>query len=231
MIEEKRRIIHSIIYPAIFVVLLWLVKLIEVITRADFSAFGLLPLHAKGLLGIITAPFLHAGFSHLSANSVPLFILGGLLFYFYRELAWRIIIMVWLITGIWVWVFARGDAVHIGASGIVYGLAAFLFLSGILRRDTKLMAITLLITFTYGGMVWGVFPQLFPRENISWESHLMGILAGVVLAIFYRKAGPQRKQYEWETEEDEDEGSDTFENNDQGSNSKSGPDIHYHYKE
>jgi len=205
MNNERGKIIQSLIYPALFVILIWLVKLFELTFKIDLSEYGLQPLHFKGLLGIITAPLLHEGFSHLFANSVPLFLLGGLLFYFYEEIAWRILILIYLLTGIWVWVFARGDSVHIGASGVVYGLAAFLFLSGIIRRETKLMAITLLTTFLYGGMVWGIFPQFFPLKQISWESHLMGLLAGSILAFYYRKSGPQRKIYEWEEDEEEDE--------------------------
>ena len=205
MNEERGKIIESLIYPALFVVILWLVKIFEVTFKTDLSQYGLQPLHLKGLMGIITSPLLHEGFSHLFANSVPLFLLGALLFYFYREIAWKILILIYLLTGIWVWVFARGNAVHIGASGVVYGLAAFLFLSGIIRRETKLMAITLLTAFLYGGMVWGIFPQFFPMKQISWESHLMGLLAGSVLAIYYRKSGPQRKKYEWEDEGEEDE--------------------------
>jgi membrane associated rhomboid family serine protease len=210
MNEERNGIIRALIYPAIFVVLIWLVKLFEITFKIDLAPFGLQPLSVPGLLGIITAPFLHEGFSHLFANSIPLFFLGGLLFFFYKELAWRTLILITLLTGIWVWVFARGNAVHIGASGVVYGLASFLFLSGIIRRETKLMAITLLTTFLYGSMVWGVFPQFFPMKQISWESHLMGLLAGALVAFYFRNKGPQRKKYEWEDEEEDQESAEEF---------------------
>jgi len=234
MNEDRRKILKSLIYPAILVIVMWMVKIIEITFTIDLIQYGLIPLNAKGLLGIITSPFLHEGLSHLFGNSVPLFVLGGLLFYFYPELAWRVLLLIYLITGMWVWVFARGPGIHIGASGIVNGLAAFLFLSGILRRETKLMAITLLITFLYGGIVWGVFPQLFPQQNISWESHLMGLMAGAMLAIYYKKAGPQRVQYEWE-DEDENEDSSKNENNPpdntgQSRDSTGSSDVIYHYK-
>jgi membrane associated rhomboid family serine protease len=208
MQDEKKRMIHSLIFPGIFVVLMWLVKITEVIFNIDLGVYGLAPLQWKGLAGILTAPFLHVSFSHLSANTLPFLILGGMLFYFYRSIAWKIFCLIWLTTGLWVWFFARGDSVHIGASGMVYGMASFLFLSGILRRDSRLMAITMLIAFLYGGLVWGIFPQLFPRQPISWESHLMGLLAGVVLAIYYRNSGPQRKIYDWENEEENEEDED-----------------------
>ena len=232
MNEEKRKILRSLIFPAILVIIIWIVKIVEVTFNINLAVYGLIPLNARGLIGILTSPFLHEGFAHLFGNSVPLFLLGALLFYFYRELAWRILLLIYLVTGIWVWVFARGSGIHIGASGVVYGLAAFLFLSGILRREGKLMAITLLIAFLYGGMVWGVFPQFFPREHISWESHLMGLLAGTILAIYYRKTGPQRIKYDWEDEEDDDTEPDDSSTDDPSHSidSTGNEDITYHYK-
>jgi membrane associated rhomboid family serine protease len=227
MNEDQRRIYYSMIYPLLFVVIIWIVRLVEVIFRVDLGQYGLQPLHIRGLIGIITAPLLHVSFSHLFANTIPLLVLGTLLFYFYRVLAWRVLFLIWFLTGLWVWFFARGDSVHIGASGIIYGLAAFLFFSGIIRRDARLMSITLLISFLYGGMVWGVFPQFFPQERISWESHLMGLLAGTILAIYYRKSGPQRKIYDWE-EEDDDE--DSTGQDDSGENDPF-PGIRYYRKE
>jgi membrane associated rhomboid family serine protease len=236
MNEERQKILRSLIYPAIIVSVMWIVKLVEITFSIDLIQYGLIPLNVRGLLGILTSPFLHEGFSHLFGNSVPFFVLGGLLFYFYPELAWRVLVLIYLITGTWVWVFARGTGVHIGASGIVNGLAAFLFLSGILRRETKLMAITLLTTFLYGGLIWGIFPQFFPLKNISWESHLMGLMAGAVLAIYYRKTGPQRVRYDWETEDDDEntDEDDTInkpkDDMSQKSDSTGSSDVIYHYK-
>jgi membrane associated rhomboid family serine protease len=236
MNDERRKILQSLIYPLVIVLVMWIVKLVEITFSIDLTQYGLIPLNARGLLGIITSPFLHEGFSHLFGNSVPIFVLSGLLFYFYPELAWRVLLLIYLITGIWVWVFARGTGVHIGASGIVNGLAAFLFLSGILRRETKLMAITLLTAFLYGSIIWGIFPQFFPLKNISWESHLMGLMAGAILAIYYRKTGPQRMQYDWETEDDNEEIDENENVNKPGdgtgqSGDSTGPsDVIYHYK-
>lgn len=202
---ERKRFVASFILPAAFVIFLWAVKGFEWVTNTDLSVYGLQPLKWAGLIGIITAPLLHAGVSHLFANSIPLFVLGGFLIYFYKSLSVRIFMIIWLATGLWVWVFARSGGIHIGASGIVYGLASFLFFSGIIRREITLMAVTLLVTFLYGGMVWGVFPEFFPNQRISWESHLMGFLIGLILAIYYRNSGPQRKIYTWEKEEEEDD--------------------------
>ncbi len=222
--EEKLKIFRSIRSPVILVLIIWAVKLADIVLDLDLNRFGLYPLQVKGLPGILTCPFLHADFAHLFANTIPLLVLGSFLFYFYRPIAWMILLSIYLVTGIWVWVFARGGAAHIGASGIIYGLASFLFFSGMIRRESGLLVITMLVAFLYGGLVWGVFPQLFPDQPISWESHMMGLLAGLILAVYYRKDGPQRKKWEWEDEEEEeDEG-----NPPPSSGRWSEPDVTYH---
>ncbi|HNW73291.1 MAG: rhomboid family intramembrane serine protease [Bacteroidales bacterium] len=201
--QEKHRLLNSILFPALFVVVLWLVKGIDILFNLDLNQYGLYPLRIRGLPGILISPFLHANLSHLFANSIPLFLLSAFLFYFYEEISWMILILIYLITGFLVWVYARGDAVHVGASGVIYGLASFLFLSGIIRKEKGLMVLTLLVTFLYGGLIWGIFPQFFPNQPISWESHLMGLLAGIILALYYKNSGPQKKEWIWEEEENE----------------------------
>jgi membrane associated rhomboid family serine protease len=205
--EEKIRFYRSFFYPTIFLILLWLIKGADILFDLGLNNWGLYPLQVKGLLGIFTSPFLHADLAHLFANSIPLLVLGAFLFYFYKDIAWMILGLLYLMTGIWVWVYARGNAGHIGASGIIYGLASFLFFSGIIRREKSLLVITLLVAFLYGGLIWGIFPQLFPNQPISWESHLMGLLAGIVLALYYRNQGPQRKSWDWGDEDEDDDGS------------------------
>ena len=197
MQDEKHRFINSLLYPTIFLVIIWLVKIIEVIFKSDFYVYGIFPLTAGGLKGILFSPFIHGDFSHLISNSMPLLVLGSALFYFYRPVAFRFLAFSLFITGFWVWVVAR-PSYHIGASGIIYSLAAFLFTSGVIRKHPRLMAISLLVVFIYGGMVWGVFPI---KERVSWESHLMGMTCGVFLAFFFKKHGPKRKLYSWDYEE------------------------------
>jgi membrane associated rhomboid family serine protease len=201
MDSDKKRLINSFILPALFVFLLWVIKVIEWIGGFSLGFLGVYPLSPKGLIGIVTAPLIHSDFSHLAANSVPLFILGAALVYFYREISLKVFFLIYLMVGVWVWVFAR-EAYHIGASGIVYGLASFIFLSGLIRRNSRLIALAMVVAFLYGSFVWGVFPEFFPEQNISWESHLMGIIAGSILAVYYRKEGPQREKYSWEIEEE-----------------------------
>ena len=191
------------LFPLMVVVVMWVVKLVETVLKADFSNYGILPLTTNGLVGIITAPFIHADFEHLTANTVPMFITVSIIFYFYREIAFKVFFLVWIFTDVWVWSFARGTSFHIGASGLVYGYVTFLLFSGLIRRNARLMAISMLIIFLYGGFFWGIFPDFFPHRNISWESHLMGGLSGLILAIFYRKQGMQREVYHWEDEDDD----------------------------
>lgn len=199
---EERKMLRSMAIPGMLVFLMWVVRAVESIGSYDFAWLGVYPLRWQGLPGIITAPFIHGDFSHLIANSVPLIILGSALFYFYKDLSLRIILFIWLFSGFWVWIAAR-PAYHIGASGVVYGLAAFILVSGIIRRHTGLMALALIVVFLYGSLIWGIFPEFFPGKNISWEAHLFGMISGILLAFYYRKEGPQRKVYEWEMEEDE----------------------------
>jgi membrane associated rhomboid family serine protease len=204
MREEEKRMIRSMVFPFLLVLLLWAVRIIQSIGGYDLGSLGIYPLEWSGLVGIITAPFIHGDFSHLLSNTLPLIVLGSALFYFYKDLAPRIFGLIWIITGFWVWVAAR-PAYHIGASGVVYGLAMFIFASGVIRKHTGLMAVALVVVFLYGSLVWGIFPEFFPGKNISWESHLMGLVAGLILAVYYRKEGPQRRKYQWEIEEEEEE--------------------------
>jgi len=230
MRTEERSILKSLVYPFLFLSLMWVVKIFEVSSGIDLAFLGVFPLKASGLIGIITAPLIHSDFSHLGANSLPILILGASIFYFYRDIAIKIILLIYLLSGSWVWFFAR-ESYHIGASGLIYGMSAFLFLSGILRKDNRLMAVSLIVIFVYGSMIWGVFPDFFPERNISWESHLMGMIAGVVLALYFRRLGPQRKQYSWELEEEEEE--ENFNNSqdpEQPDNSSTPIDIKYHYR-
>lgn len=202
MDAEKKKIVQSLIVPGALLALMWLIKIIEWQTKTSFAAWGLRPLTVDGLLGIATAPMLHSDFKHLFSNSIPFLFLGSMLYYFYKEAANAVMILSWVFTGFLVWLMAR-HSTHIGASGVVYALAAFHFTSGLIRRNPGLMAVTLLITFLYGSMVWGIFPQFFPGQNISWESHLSGMISGLIFAIWFRNIGPQKVEYVWSDDEDE----------------------------
>ena len=198
--NEKRKLIHSLVFPFFFIIVLWFIKLMEIFSGISLAFLGIYPLHAKGLIGIIMAPLIHGDINHLLNNTIPFFILCVATFYFYRPLGYKIFFLTWIMTGIWVW-FGGREAYHIGASGIVYGLASFLFFSGAIRKIPGLAAVSLIVVFLYGSMIWGIFPFI---PDVSWESHLSGGIAGLILAILYRHDGPQPKKYEWEelTEEE-----------------------------
>jgi membrane associated rhomboid family serine protease len=199
--KEKKLFLNSLLFPTLFVSLLWMVKLIEIEQNWELYTYGVFPRTIDGLLGILTSPFIHSDFNHLIDNSIPLFILLTAIFYFYWEVAYPVFFLTYLMSGMGVWLFAR-PSYHIGASGLVYGFASFLFFSGIIRKNTRLMAISLLVSFVYGSMVWGILPY---KEGISFEGHLAGGLAGLFLAYYFRKYGPQKPRPSWEEEEDEDE--------------------------
>jgi membrane associated rhomboid family serine protease len=199
----RKKLFLSSIIPGIIVILMWLVKITEVLFDFNFIRGGIYPLRAEGLPGILLSPFIHENFEHLFSNTLPFFFLCTALFYFYSEVAIPVFSWTYFLTGALVW-FGGREAWHIGASGLVYGLASFLFFSGIIRKHFRLMALSLLIVFLYGSMVWGLFPGVY--KNISWESHLLGFVSGVILAIAYRKQGPQPPVYEWM--QDDDDGSD-----------------------
>ena len=181
---------------------MWLVKAIEILFEIDFSSFGIYPLHLKGLPGIILSPMIHADLKHLMSNSIPFLVLGTIIFYFYSEPALKIILWNYLLTGFLVWLTGR-EAIHIGSSGLIYGMMSFLFFSGIIRKYFRLTALSLLVVFLYGSMVWGMFPGVY--QNVSWEGHMMGFVSGIILAIYFRKEGPQQPVYEWLDEEDDEE--------------------------
>jgi membrane associated rhomboid family serine protease len=201
--EEKRKFYHSLVFPSFFLLLIWVIKITESALGTSFANLGLFPLKAWGLKGILFSPLIHANFKHLFDNSIPLFFLSVAIFYFYRPVAYRVFFLVWFLSGIVVWLTAR-PAYHIGSSGLVYGFASFIFFSGIFRNNIHLLAISLLVVFLYGGLVWGILPYDF---RISWESHLVGGMAGLVLAFLYRSYGPPSTGSIWpEEEEDEENG-------------------------
>lgn len=204
--RERRSLFLSILIPFIFVGALWLVKLVEIMVGANFAHFGLLPRTPQGIAGIFTAPFIHEDLAHLFSNSVPLVALGIIMLMFYKQIAFKVFWWIYFMTGLWVWAAGRQSIdghvlYHIGASGIVYGLVCFIFFSGIFRWDLKLLRPSLLVLVFYGGMIWGVLPG---QQGVSWESHALGSLAGIITAFYFRKEGPKKKMYKWEDEEDDD---------------------------
>lgn len=200
---EKQRLTKAIFYPVVLCFTIIFVFVVEKILNLDFSIFGIEPRETKGLVGIVTMPFIHADVRHLVQNIVPFFLLTLTLFYFYRGIALVNFVLMWLFSGLLLWITGRPSA-HIGASGMVYALAFFLFFSGIFRRHIPLIAVSAIIVFFYGSLVWGVFPWEAHPE-ISWEGHLSGAFAGTFFAIIFRKSGPQKPEPIWEDEEQKED--------------------------
>ncbi|GAB4401478.1 MAG: hypothetical protein OHK0053_24280 [Microscillaceae bacterium] len=161
----------------------WLIKITEVLGDFSLASWGLLPRHLSGLSGILTAPFLHSDFAHLSFNSFPMVGLFWMVFGLYPQLAKGLTLWLFVATGFWTWCFAR-EAYHIGASGLVYGGAAFLLFGGVFRGNRQEVAISFIILVLYGGLWAGLFP---PTSQISWEAHWSGFIAGGAYAYFSRR--------------------------------------------
>ncbi len=195
--------LRNAIPPAVVALLImWLIYWADFLFVFDFQRLGVVPKQVSGLKGIFFMPWIHAhsDVKHILNNSVPAFLLITLLFYSYKEIALKVFLLSWFLTGFLLWTFgADNGAHHIGMSGVIYSLAAFLFTSGVLRKYLPLQALALFIVFLYGSMIWGIFPT---KERISWEGHLSGMIVGVFLAFYYRKLGPQRPKYQYEIEKE-----------------------------
>lgn len=185
--------------PILFVVSIWLVYWIEIKFGLNFNKYGVRPGEFYGLRGIFFSPFIHSDTRHLFNNSIPLFVLLLGLFYFYKQVAYKVLVLGALLTGLLTWFIAR-DSYHIGASGVVYLLFSFVFFSGVIRNHYRLIAFSLVTIFLYGSMVWLIFPT---EDRISWEGHLSGFMSGILFAFLYRRIGIVKKDFEFsETEFD-----------------------------
>ncbi|MBR9757750.1 MAG: rhomboid family intramembrane serine protease [Algicola sp.] len=183
-----------VVFPMLFVLIIWVVFWIEIRFGVDFTTLGIYPQRISGLKGILFSPFIHSNITHLYHNTLPLFILSAALFYFYRDIAWKVILLGILFSGAITWSIGR-PSYHIGASGLIYVLASFTFFKGVFAKYYRLIALSLLVVFLYGSMLWYVFPV---KENMSWEGHLAGLLVGVVFALVFKKHIPAPKKYAWE---------------------------------
>ena len=198
---EKRRMLYAAFLPCILLILLWIMLLWEWNFQTNLFWLGVYPRSFSGLLGIVTQPLVHSGFKHLLSNSIPLFVLGWCLFYFYRDLGYTVFPIIWIFSGLITWCIGR-ESWHIGASGLTYGLSFFLFFSGIFRQYKPLMAISILVVFLYGGTVWYMLPVTeLLDEKISWEGHLSGAISGFSCACLFIRYGPQKPKDPFENDE------------------------------
>ncbi len=203
----KKRIWLASIPAILLLTSIWLFFLVGhlLLSPHDLMRLGISPGDPNALRGIFFAPLLHTSFSHLWSNSLSMFILTWFLFYFYSKISLKVFALLWVMSGVITWFIGR-DALHVGASGLVFAMLFFLFFSGIIRKYIPLVAVSLIVAFIYGGSLWSIFPIAeLVDASISWEGHLSGALSGLLLAILYRKEGPQKPMMVWDEEEEEEE--------------------------
>jgi membrane associated rhomboid family serine protease len=200
--KELKKIV---LLPTLLVVICWSLFSINYFFNLELFQFGISPRKLDGLVGILVAPMLHVEFNHLLNNTLPLFILSSMLFYFYKPIAWPVFFWIYFISGIWLWVGGRNNDVtpfyHFGASILIYGYSTFLFFSGVFRKHKQLMVVSSIVVFLYGSITWGIFPV---DESVSWEGHLFGALSGILVAYFYKQDGPQKVEYHWPDDDETD---------------------------
>lgn len=196
--SEKTVAGYALFVSVAFLSILWLVTLVGMEFDMPLTNYGVYPRSWLGLRGILFSPMIHADLTHLMANSPALLVLVFTLFFFYRRAAPLIFLLIYFFSGLFVWLGGR-EAWHIGASGLIYGFAAFLFLGGVLSNHIRLLTISMLVALLYGSLFWGIFPI---KPEVSWESHLWGALSGFSLAIVFRNSLPGMQVPTQEEEEE-----------------------------
>jgi membrane associated rhomboid family serine protease len=179
---------ESIRFPLYFALSIWLIHILQLLLDIDLGWWGIYPREAFGLRGILFAPLLHADWRHLASNTVPFLVCAVLIIYFYPRVALRSFILIYFVTGFCVWMFARAGVFHIGLSYVVYGLVSFIFWTGVFRRSLRSVVLALIIVTLYSGMFTGILPTSeIVQRNISWESHLIGGIMGILVAYFFKE--------------------------------------------
>jgi membrane associated rhomboid family serine protease len=197
-VENKLEISKSVfVIPIVYVISIWIIYWVEIQFSLNFNKFGVFPRTFDGFKGVFFTHFIHSNTNHLFNNSIPLFVLLCSLFYFYKDVAYRVLFVGGFFTGFITWIIAR-ESYHIGASGIVYLLFSFVFFSGIIKKHYRLVAVSLIVIFLYGSMIWYVLPI---KEGMSWEGHLSGFLVGLVLAILHKNKGIIKQEHQFQKTE------------------------------
>ncbi|KIA84551.1 membrane protein [Kaistella solincola] len=209
--SDKTLNFSAVLYAALVVAAMWFGFLLQNLGWFSGCSGAIIPLSPYGLKGIFLSPFLHGGLEHIFGNSVPIFVLIFLLFQFYPFIAKKVFIVGWVLTGFLVWLLPPIDIFTgeynqvciIGASGVVYVLAFFLFFSGVFRWNMKFLTVSMVVALYYGSLIWGVLPEeLFSHleepSRISWQSHLSGAVVGIIMAFVFRKNGERKLKFIWE---------------------------------
>lgn len=192
-IKERNAFYFKLKLSALFILLLFLIEIVDTTFHLNFENYGVKPRNLDGFIGIFTFPFIHGNWNHLISNSFSLFVLLTGIFVFHESRSIKIITLLYIGSGLLLWFIGRENTNHIGASGFIYALVAYLFVASLKVRNRNAMALSFFIILMYGSMVWGVFP-FFVENNVSWEGHLAGAIVGVVLALFdFRNYKPEEK--------------------------------------
>jgi len=227
-ITDKDKMKDALMASIFFLMICWALFLFDQFLGTNLKQYGLRPRTLEGLRGVATIHFLHGDWKHIGHNTLGFLVLNSFLFYFYRSISVKVFAWLFVVPALFMWFWARPEN-HIGASVLIFGEAAFLFFSGILRKDSRMMRVSLVVALYYGSLIWYIFPI---DPTISWEGHLSGVLVGIILAFAYKNKGPQRIPFQWELEPEEEENS---ENPDEVTyeevKSKKSIEIHYEYKE
>jgi len=183
------------------VILLWLIQITSALFGLKLVSFGVYPGEIPGLKGILFAPLIHGSFAHIFSNTLPLLVMGTTMLLGYPRSSKFVFPALYFGVGLMVWIFGR-ESFHVGASGINFGLLTFVFVIGALRWDKSAIALSCLVFFMYGSMIWGIFPT---EPGVSFESHFFGAAIGVLCAIIFRNFDPKppEKRYDWEDETEE----------------------------
>lgn len=197
MNTEARNIVRAVKVPLYLVGSLWIVHILKLSLHLNLGIYGILPREISGIGGIFFAPFIHGSIEHLISNSVPLLILCFLILLVYPKIAFQSLLLLYILTGLAVWSFARGNVLHIGASGVVYAMVSFVFWTGLFKRNLKSIILALIVIFLYSGYFLGILPN---QPGISWESHLFGGLVGIFVAFIMKDAIETEKPVSWEEE-------------------------------
>ena len=178
---EKPRLAElapGIVAVAVMVAIMWGEEIVDLLPGTHFDRWGVRPRTVRGLFGIVVAPFLHTGFPHLIANTVPFVILGAAIALGGTRVFAEVTVLVAAISGLGIWIFGAGNSVHFGASGLVFGFLTYLVSRGVIARNVWWILGGLVTLAFYGGLFWG----LLPSPRVSWLGHLFGAIGGVLAA-------------------------------------------------
>ncbi len=189
--KDFKQLIYKIRYPLLLLAIIWIITPLNLIFDLGLTKLGIFPRDPVYLLAVFTGPLIHGSLGHLASNSLPILTLTSILVLFYPKVAFKVFISITIGTGLMVWLWAR-PSYHVGISGVIYGLIAFIFWIGIFRKNLKTIVLAFVVLILYSGSVASIFPNV--EENISWESHLFGGIFGILVAFAFRKTVEEDEQ-------------------------------------